>query len=264
MYKNLVVAVKNQNRDTIRQMLSEVSDPQHPKYKGFKTRAEIESLTVNAAGIKAVHTYLKNADVKILKTSGNYILASAPVSRWEDLLQTTFHQYFAGGMKAHSAESYTVPAAIVQHVHEFFGVIDKPISRISPKWSSASASSSSSSASSGQAASGSTAWPTDCGLSGSDNSGDGGPCQASTPQHLSQYYGVPEGANCAGNNVSQGIFESGSLIALSDLRQFDNTLKLPWSNVVDGECSGCSSDFTDYSAGGEATTESRHMRQQSV
>ena len=92
----LVFAIKQQNIDLLEAILLDVSDPNSARYGKYKTRKEISEMTSNPTGWNATVNHLKSMrGVTIVgETShGEYITASAPISVWEDMLDTQFHIY---------------------------------------------------------------------------------------------------------------------------------------------------------------------------
>ena len=159
---DLVFAVKPLNMDTLEAHLLDVSDPTSPRYGQHKTRAEVDAMTRNRDGQRAVLTHLRSVPGIIItdKTiNGEYIVARAAVGVWEAFLDTTFHVYEhtratpvtdaaaatiskLRGTSASSAaatattmrkiircEQYSLPAALHPHVASVFNTVQMPMHR---------------------------------------------------------------------------------------------------------------------------------------
>ena len=92
----LVFAIKQQNMDVLESILLDVSNPNSHRYGQYKTRKEVSEMTSNPTGWNATVNHLKSIrGVRIVGETphGEYITASAPISVWEDMLDTQFHVY---------------------------------------------------------------------------------------------------------------------------------------------------------------------------
>jgi hypothetical protein len=154
---DLVFAVKPLNMDQLEAHLLDVSDPTSPRYGQHKTRGEVDDMTRNRDGQRAVLAHLRSVPgiVVMDKTrNGEYIVARAAVGVWEAYLDTTFHVYehtrpvkntpaaaSAGSLLRGAAtpstttrkiircEQYSLPAALHPHVAHVFNTVQMPMHR---------------------------------------------------------------------------------------------------------------------------------------
>lgn len=90
-----------------RELLSR-SSPDSPTYLKWMTFAQVNTMTSNPAGAKAIVNFLLKSNINItsILPHHNYIRASASVSTWESLLQAKFYIFDDRSHKNQSAKSY--------------------------------------------------------------------------------------------------------------------------------------------------------------
>jgi Pro-kumamolisin, activation domain len=84
------------------------SSPNSSTYLKWMTFAEVNTMTSNPTGAKAIVDYLLKSNVNItsILPYHNYIRASASVSAWESLLQAKFYIFDDRNHKNQSAKSF--------------------------------------------------------------------------------------------------------------------------------------------------------------
>jgi len=117
----LVWAIKQNNvsNGVLHDVLMSVSDPESPKFRQHLSFEEIGDLVRNDEATKAVEAFLNQNEAKILKKTphGEYIQALAPISVWEKILSTSFHNFdahqdakeFLSVSSVVRTDSYTMP-----------------------------------------------------------------------------------------------------------------------------------------------------------
>lgn len=133
-----IFAVKQINLDLLEKILYDVSIIESPNYGKHKTFEEVGDIIANPIATRAVTDWLLENKVYInhQSTFGEYITCTASVSLWEDLLQTTFHQYNVDDVLAYASTdrsatvvrstSYSLPEHLRDHVHAVFRTVDMP------------------------------------------------------------------------------------------------------------------------------------------
>ncbi len=133
----VVFAVKQNNLVELDEILMERSTPSNPMYQQWLTRAEITELTRNENGAQQVREWLQAHDITTISgpQEHNYIRASAPISRWEELLNAEFHNFedqsarFTTQSKRKSyvrATEYSLPEELHAHVNAVFNTVQVP------------------------------------------------------------------------------------------------------------------------------------------
>ena len=78
------------NKDQLKQLLSESSNPKSRSYGKRMSKAEIDAMTTDYEGNEKITAYLNGAGANITKQTPSSISAEAPLSIWESLLHTEF------------------------------------------------------------------------------------------------------------------------------------------------------------------------------
>jgi subtilase family serine protease len=128
----VMIAIQQQNLAVLEGEVLRRSTPNHPDFRRWMTRDEVEGLRRNDAGSQEVVEWLASNGVNITWSSASqtYLRASTSITRWEELLQTTFHMY--ENLESDRfrliprAESYHLPESIRAHVHALFDVSELP------------------------------------------------------------------------------------------------------------------------------------------
>ena len=136
---DVVFVVRQRNREKLKQILAEISDPSRPNYGAYMSREEIADLTSDSKAHDAVMAHLVKAGaIVISETSyGEHITARAPVALWEMMFNTKFYTYAhiqGGSEKSPSskfvrAERYSIPFDLDDHVESVFNTIQIPLIR---------------------------------------------------------------------------------------------------------------------------------------
>ncbi len=197
-YHQVTFAVKQNNIDQLEKILFEVSDPKSPKYGKFLKRDEIAKITAHEKSSEALLNYLKKNGIAVVSktTYGEYITARAPISVWEQVLNTKFQAFIKEGEKSPlvRALEYSLESDIASHVSHVFGVVDLPpvMTRRAPFTKKV-----------GDEATGSV-----------------------NPAFLNSYYHIT--SNTGSQSASQAVFESlEQYYSPADLTQFQQTYNLP-------------------------------------
>lgn len=92
-----VIAVKQLNLDRVKQLLHEVSDPFSPSYGQHLTFEEVGNLVANHEAVTHIRQFLHRHNMRIVSETphGEYITVSAPISKWEEVLNTEFFEFEA-------------------------------------------------------------------------------------------------------------------------------------------------------------------------
>ena len=128
--------VRQNNLDELVRVLNDVSDPVSPNYGQHWSSEQVASLTRNIEARNSIVAYLlaKGASVVSESPRGEYITAIAPISTWEEVLNTqffTFHQRQHNGdiTQLVRAEAYSVPKALDKHIMCVLNAIEIPVIR---------------------------------------------------------------------------------------------------------------------------------------
>jgi hypothetical protein len=132
----IVFAVKQRNIDVLDGLLMEMSTPNSPKYQQWMTFEEVGDLTSNPIGATAIKEWLTESGVSVHWESAHsdYLKATAPIEKWETMLDTKFHYWqdkSLAGMKAETklfvrADDYSIPESLQEHVHALFNTVHPP------------------------------------------------------------------------------------------------------------------------------------------
>jgi len=137
LHHSVTFAVLQKNLDTLTQLLHNVSDPRHPQYGRHWTRAQIGALTANPEASAKTLAYLLNSTrlqgrVEIVRRSlfDEYIVARAPVTVWEEALNTQFFEFdqlsTSPASRKHrnvAALEYSLPTYLADHILGVFDVL---------------------------------------------------------------------------------------------------------------------------------------------
>eukprot|EP01040_Poterioochromonas_malhamensis_P007736 gene7736-8354_t len=127
----VIIAIKPNNLDKLKQVLKEVSDSKHENYGKYFTRDQIAELTRNEEGNKIVKEYLTSLNLSIQQESeyGDFLTVIAPLSSWQTHLKTNFFEFRHDSLgTVYRAESpYELPDHVHQHVVDLFNINDLPV-----------------------------------------------------------------------------------------------------------------------------------------
>ena len=137
---DVIFFIQQRNIEELTKILYDVSDPISPNYGKHMTSKEIADLTASPEARSKVLTYLDAAGASIIAETlhGEYITARAPVSLWEDMLDTEFFTYAVLPQKRYRIEEdesirnyirterYSVPTVLDAHIDSIFNTIQMP------------------------------------------------------------------------------------------------------------------------------------------
>jgi len=133
----LVFSVQQKNLVEFDKMLLERSTPGNPLYQKWFTFEQVGQITSNPEGAEEVTKWLKANNIPVTWSSAHqdYLKASAPISKWEELLNTKFYQWEdhtratmkdESHRKMHRAETYSLPEEVKSHLFAVFNTVQVP------------------------------------------------------------------------------------------------------------------------------------------
>lgn len=134
----VVFLVKQRNMDELTRIVHDVSDPKSPNYGNHLTHLEVKDLTSNPESRDEVVAYLEAAGVSIVSVKhwGQTITALAPVSLWENILDTEFHTFSVKTPRTDGlghpkkeffrAKTYSLPKALAMHIDTVLNTVQMP------------------------------------------------------------------------------------------------------------------------------------------
>lgn len=130
---DLEIGLKHQNQDKLEQHVNEVSDPSHARYGKYLSAAEVKELIAPSdESFDLVNTWLLDHGISTaaLSPSGDSIWLKLPVSKIEELLDTTYSVFrHEDGTEFVRAPEWSLP----WHLHEHIDVIQPTTSFFRPK-----------------------------------------------------------------------------------------------------------------------------------
>eukprot|EP01039_Chlorochromonas_danica_P011479 gene11479-12844_t len=217
----VIFAIKQQNIESLKTLLHEVSDINHPNYGRHLSRQAVGEFTQNPLATSVLLDYLDRFNCQITHRSlyDEYIEVEASISVWEEVFDTRFHAYLpahhTGGESGHvviGADDYSLAEELLDHVEAVFNIVE-----VIPPVSSGVAKKVLSSQSNGsrQPKTLSASIATDGYV---------------RPSLLSTYYAIS--SNTGNSLTSQALYaSSGQTLSLSDLSQFQSSFSLPSQNI---------------------------------
>jgi tripeptidyl-peptidase-1 len=132
----IVIAIKQHGREKLVSLLDETYRPHSPMFKKYLSRSEIDELSDHKASSAFVKEYLHSQGFAIVSASpyGEYVTASAPVDKINQLFSTRLNRYRVhaadGHRSGHSvinrAAAYSMPTDLTSHVEHVFNMDDFP------------------------------------------------------------------------------------------------------------------------------------------
>jgi subtilase family serine protease len=127
----VVFAVKQLNLDVLEREVLERATPGNAKYLQWMTFQQVGDLITNHEGAQATIDWLESHGIKYswMSKRKEYIKATAPISLWEKLFDTTFFNYLDenahAGFKGHvrRAPHYALPVDIAPHIDSVFNTV---------------------------------------------------------------------------------------------------------------------------------------------
>lgn len=130
---NLQIGLKQSNKGAIEQHLLEISDPDHDRYGQHLSADEVADIVrPTDLTIDSVHRWLEGHGVGHIAYSPaqDWISIIVPISKAEELLQTTYSKYeHDGGHIANRATEWSLPL----HLHDHIDVVQPTTSFLTPK-----------------------------------------------------------------------------------------------------------------------------------
>ena len=128
----LIFAIKPLNMDKIDKILNDISDPTSPNYGNHLSSESVAKLSSNRVGYNAIRLFLKKSRVSIISETiyGDFIVAKATISKWEQMLSTTFYNYKHNDGIYPSvlrAEAYTIESNVQNHLSGIYNLVDFPV-----------------------------------------------------------------------------------------------------------------------------------------
>lgn len=123
----LFFTIRQKNQILLEQMVHDMINPASPNFRRWLTKEEVEKITRNDEGIRAVREALSGAGVlRVAEIGGHFVRAQASVIVWEKFLQAEFHLYRhrSLGHIAVRANSFTIPLDLHEHVDGVLGILD--------------------------------------------------------------------------------------------------------------------------------------------
>jgi tripeptidyl-peptidase I len=130
--------VKQRNMDELTRIVHDISDPTSQNYGNHLTHLEVKDLTSNPESRDQVVAYLEAAGVSIVSVKhwGQTITALAPVSLWEDILDTEFHSFSVQSPRTDGeglpsreflrSKTYSLPKALAMHIDSVLNTVQMP------------------------------------------------------------------------------------------------------------------------------------------
>ena len=129
----LIFVIKQRNTEQLDDLLLKVSDPLSEEYGHYLSRTEVAGLTSNPESNQVVIKYLQNLGLSSVKGTkhGDYVTATAPLSLWEEVLETVFFRVAQvnGGDNTQTAIrclQYTMPSSLHTHVLTILNTVQTP------------------------------------------------------------------------------------------------------------------------------------------
>ena len=131
----VVFSVKRRNLDKLKSIVDGVSYPSSPSYGQYLSRSELAELTTDPVATGLVVEYLKShPEINIVKQTrfGEFVTASAPISTWEAMFDTTFFEINRVDSKGQSvapvsrALKYSVPSVLAPHLFAVLNTVQMP------------------------------------------------------------------------------------------------------------------------------------------
>lgn len=134
----VVFMVKQNNIDELTRIVHDVSNPSSKNYGNHLTHLEVKDLTSNPESSDEVVAYLEAAGVSILSVKhwGQTITALAPVSLWDNILDTEFLVHSVETPRTDRlgkpskeflrAKTYSLPKALAMHIDTVLNTVQMP------------------------------------------------------------------------------------------------------------------------------------------
>jgi len=232
-HHEVVISVQMKNLDELESKVLDRADPESPLYQEWFTYDEITDIVKNPEATNNVQDWLTKNNVDVLETlqRGDYIIARAPFSTWEKLLNCEFYAFEDLSVSrnrqephfVHRALEYSIPISLRYDIHAIFNTVQVP-PEFHTKYNNM------------QEFNPDHSFKTSLRY---DDQKKTFTTQASqkvvTVSFLNSLYQVP--SNTGSSKLSQGVFSTkNEYFSTNDLTQFQNTYNLPIqaANVQNG------------------------------
>jgi tripeptidyl-peptidase I len=135
----VVFVIRQRNMEDLTRILHDISDPESRNYGQHLSRDQVTSMTSNPESRDVVLSYLNSIGSKVKKVTpgGEYIIAEAPITLWENIFKAeffTFRQTLSNGVTQSvvRADQYSVPSELDAHVESVLNIVDIPVAPRSP------------------------------------------------------------------------------------------------------------------------------------
>lgn len=130
-HHSVTFIVPHRNVDRLEEDLMKVSSPNSPQYGQHWTKEQVRDLTSNPVASRAIISYLnkKGALIDFISVDEDWITASAPISLWEEVFHTEFHEYHHEDWenKIVRSQQYYLPKQLHEYVSTVLHVTHFPV-----------------------------------------------------------------------------------------------------------------------------------------
>lgn len=124
----LVFVIQQSNLDDLKTLVHDLSDPSSRNHRKWLTVDELHNMTVNQEGYDHVIKWLlaKGVSTASTATYTNYVVASAPIVVWEELLDIQFYEWHHRNtadetpVTVHRSDVLKLPKTMLHHVTTVF------------------------------------------------------------------------------------------------------------------------------------------------
>lgn len=122
--------LKNPHKQELEDLLLKISDPKNEMYGKHLTKSQIDEMSKNEEGEKAVLNYLHSiGDIHVEKVATSHIKAISTIANWEKVFNT---EYFEVQMPEDSqiyyrCKTYYLPTEVAQYVSTVTGTDQLPV-----------------------------------------------------------------------------------------------------------------------------------------
>lgn len=133
---DIMISVKQNNQDKLKQMVDDISSLQSPNYGKYLSFEEVGNLVSNADSTIAVKAWLVENNIEILDQTefGEYIFARSSVGKFEKVFNSVFHEFknTVSNDQVNSPElviralSYSLPEHLDAHIQSVHKLVSLP------------------------------------------------------------------------------------------------------------------------------------------
>lgn len=126
-----VFYIKNPRQEELTRMANDIADPNSPNYGKHLTKQQVDEMSRNPEGEAAIESFLTSHGARIDKKTSSTIVATAPISAWEAMMNTEFFEVespAAGpGQTLQRARTYSLPDTVAPHVNMVTNTVQMPV-----------------------------------------------------------------------------------------------------------------------------------------